>query len=197
MPQTHARTLVALSTLAALSLAVSARSIAPAPPSPAAPPAASALASTHAPQLRHAQAAALLAQLRSDLVDVRTHLERMRVLAIKSSNGLLSPAERAVLDMAFQQQVLALSQLAQTSHWNGIPLLAGSTGLVELQIDPALPQLLLFMLPDCTPMSLGVTSVNIASVANAADAMASCDTALDNVFTMLSDLRAAALTLGL
>lgn len=197
MPQTHARTLVALSTLAALSFAVPAGSIAPAPPSPAAPPAASAQVSAAAPQLRHAQAAALLAQLRSDLVDLRTHLSQMRLLVIKSLNGLLSQVERLALDAEFQQHLSQLQQLALASQSSGVQLLDGSQPSVELQIDPSLPQLLTLWLPDCTPMSLGIDWLDVTSTANAASAHVACDAALDVAESSLAATRAAALALGL
>lgn len=162
---------------------------------PAAPP--SHAVSIAPPRLRHAPAAALLTRLERDLSEVRGRVRAMRALAVASMNGLLTPAERIALDIEFQQHLFQLQQLALASQSGGVQLLDGSQPSVELQIDPALPQLLTLALPDCTPMSLSIDWLDVTSAANAASAYVLCDSALDVADSALAAARAAALALGL
>lgn len=204
-----AQLVAAVSTVAFLSSAAPARSNASAPSPAAMSVAHSCVVSTAvsltapvsalaaAPQLRHAQAAALLTRLERDLTAVRGRVRAMRALAVAAMNGLLTPAERAALDTEFQQHLFQLQQLALASQSSGVQLLDGSQPSVELQIDPALPQLLTLWLPDCRPMSLSIDWLDVTSAANAASAFVACDTALDVADSALAATRAAALGLGL
>lgn len=207
MPAMLAHIVAAVSTVAFLSFAEPARSSASAS-LPAAVADSRALSAAElaaapapllaaAPQLRHAQAAALLTRLERDLNEVRGRVRAMRALAAASMNGLLTPAERVALDTEFQQHLFQLQQLALASQSGGVHLLDGSQPSVELQIDPALPQLLTLALPDCTPMSLSIDWLDVTSAANAASAYVACDTALDVADSALAATRAAALALGL
>ncbi len=207
MPAMLAHLVAAVSTVAFLSFAAPARSNASASP-PAAIADSRALSAAElaaapapllaaAPQLRHAQAAALLTRLERDLSEVRGRVRAMRALAAASMNGLLTPAERNALDTEFQQHLFQLQQLALASQSSGVQLLDGSQPSVELQIDPALPQLLTLWLPDCRPLSLSIDWLNVASASSAASAFVGCDTALDVADSALAATRAAALALGL
>ncbi len=202
-----AQLVAAVSTVAFLSFAEPARSNASA--SPPATVAHSRIVSTAvsltapapllvaAPQLRHAQVAALLTRLERDLSEVRGRVRAMRALAAASMNGLLTPAGRVALDIEFQQHLFELYQLAHASQSSGVQLLDGSQPSVELQIDPSLPPLLTLALPDCRPMSLGIDWLDVTSASNAASAFVGCDTALDVADSALAATRAAALALGL
>jgi len=53
-------------------------------------------------------------------------LTRLRALAIEASNGALSTADRASLDVEFQQLVSEINRIALVTNYNGLHLLDGS-----------------------------------------------------------------------
>jgi len=149
------------------------------------------------PPLRHGEAAQVLERIRIDLWRIRGQLRAMRGLAIEASNGLLTPADRALLDVQFQARVRRIAEIAAASEVNGLPLLDGTHISVLLQVRPSRYALRLECLHDMRPMTLGIDSAAVFTVAHAASALVDCDSAFDSVCTALLLRRAAAQALGL
>ena len=61
-------------------------------------------------------------------------LQRMRELSIQAANGIYSDADRSTLDAEVQQLKLELDRIAESTTFNGQPLLDGSLGDVTLQV---------------------------------------------------------------
>ena len=62
--------------------------------------------------------------------EITSMLQRMSELAVQSSNSTYSSEQRGYLDQEFQQLKQEIVQIAETTEWNGIPLL-NSTGTTK------------------------------------------------------------------
>ncbi len=83
-------------------------------------------------------------------------LQRMRELAIQSSNGIYSDTDRATLDAEVQQLVQELDRIAETTAFNGQSLLDGSLGDVDLQVGSEANQTISFSIDAMSTDSLGL-----------------------------------------
>jgi len=85
--------------------------------------------------IRNANDGVSLIQTAEGALDETTNiLQRMRELSIQAANGIYSDADRSTLDAEVQQLKLELDRIAETTTFNGQPLLDGSLGDVTLQI---------------------------------------------------------------
>lgn len=85
-------------------------------------------------------------------------LQRMRELAIQSSNGIFSDTDRATLDAEVQQLVSELDRIAETTSFNGQSLLDGTLGEVDLQVGAEANQTISFSIAEVSTDSLGLGS---------------------------------------
>ena len=69
-----------------------------------------------------------------DLGAIGDILTRMRQLAVQSSNGMYSDADRGHLNSEFLALRTEIQRIASMSHYNGISLLSKSSGAITLQI---------------------------------------------------------------
>ena len=60
--------------------------------------------------------------------EITDMLQRMRELAVQAVNGTNADAQRADLDLEFQQLKQEIVRIADTTEWNGFPVLNGSAG---------------------------------------------------------------------
>jgi len=149
------------------------------------------------PPLRHGEAAQLLERMRIDLVRIRGHLRAMQGIAIEASNGLLTKADRALLDLRFRAQLQRIEDIVAASQVNGLPLLDGTHTYVLLQIRPARFAFRQEYLQVITPTSLGIEVADVTTVANGGIASTICRSAIDSVDYALFMRRAAVQALGL
>ncbi len=85
--------------------------------------------------IRNANDGISLIQTAEGALDETTNiLQRMRELSIQSANGIYSPADRANLDREVQQLKEELDRIAESTTFNGQPLLDGSLGDMLLQV---------------------------------------------------------------
>ncbi len=87
-------------------------------------------------------------------------LQRMRELAIQSSNGIYSDTDRATLDAEVQQLVAELDRISETTSFNGQKLLDGSLGDVDLQVGSEANQTISFSISEMSTSSLGLGSTS-------------------------------------
>jgi len=68
------------------------------------------------------------------LNEISSLLNRMRELSVQSANDTNSNADRETLDQELQQLVSEIDRIAQVTSFNGINLLDGSTGTLDIQV---------------------------------------------------------------
>lgn len=68
------------------------------------------------------------------LSEVTNMLVRLRELAIQTSSDTIGDRERALVDVEYQQLKEEIERVAQTTQFNGTPLLNGMGGVLEFQV---------------------------------------------------------------
>jgi flagellin len=85
--------------------------------------------------IRNANDGVSMIQTAEGALDETTNiLQRMRELAIQAANGIYSDADRSTLDAEVQQLKAELDRIAESTTFNGQPILDGSLGNVTLQV---------------------------------------------------------------
>ncbi|WP_439134332.1 flagellin N-terminal helical domain-containing protein [Pseudomaricurvus sp.] len=93
-------------------------------------------------------------------------LQRMRELSIQSANGIYSDADRSTLDAEVQQLKTELDRIAETTSFNGQPLLDGSLKDVDLQVGAMSNQVVSLEIGSFSTSSLGGSSGDIVGSAS-------------------------------
>ncbi|GAB1262032.1 flagellin N-terminal helical domain-containing protein [Aurantivibrio plasticivorans] len=90
-------------------------------------------------------------------------LQRMRELAIQSSNGIYTDTDRATLDAEVQQLVEELDRIAEQTTFNGQNLLDGSLNNIDLQVGSQANQTISLSVQamDAKTLGMGSTSVDL------------------------------------
>lgn len=104
-------------------------------------------------------------------------LQRMRELAVQSSNGIYTDTDRATLDAEVQQLVEELDRIAETTSFNGQNLLDGSLDNVDLQVGAEAGQTISFSIDatDTSSLGLGSTSADVSGDRITSDATTNID----------------------
>ncbi len=68
------------------------------------------------------------------LNEVTSMLTRLRELAVQSASDTIGDRERAYVDIEYQQLKEEIDRVAQTTQFNGTPLLNGQGGMLDIQI---------------------------------------------------------------
>ncbi len=92
------------------------------------------------------------------LDEVTNILQRMRELSIQSANGIYSEVDRATLDAEVQQLKSEIDRIANSTTFNGQPLLDGSLGDVALQVGSEANQTIDLSIQGFSTGSLGSSS---------------------------------------
>ena len=124
--------------------------------------------------------------------EVLGNLNRMRELAVQSANGTYSDSDRLIMDAEFQQLIIEIDRIADTTKFNDIQLLDGSQATVPIQVGIEEGELIDVPLADVTATTLGldVTDVDLTSLDNATDVLDGIDAAIDTVNSMRGNLGA-------
>lgn len=104
-------------------------------------------------------------------------LQRMRELAVQSANGTLNAADRQALQAEFDQIREELGRAAESTRFNGRPLL-NQAQQVNIQLGESGTAI---NLPDARPQTLGIDTLDISDPANALNALNGLDTALETL----------------
>lgn len=116
--------------------------------------------------VRNANDGISLIQTAEGALDETTNiLQRMRELAIQSSNGIYSDTDRATLDAEVQQLKAEIDRIAETTAFNGQNILDGSLGDVNLQVGSEANQTIGFNIQGFSASSLGGLSGDIVGEA--------------------------------
>lgn len=87
-------------------------------------------------------------------------LQRMRELAVQSSNGIYSNSDRKTLDAESKQLVSELNRIASTTSFNGQNLLDGKLGSVKLQVGAEANQSISVSIGAMDAKTLGLGSLS-------------------------------------
>src|SRR5688572_27053866 len=115
------------------------------------------------------------------LQEVSNNLSRMRELAVQAANGTLTATDRTTLDAEFQELVSEIDRIATQTTFNGLNLLDGSAASLDIQVGVNAGETINVALADATAATLGISSLDVSSVANANTAIAALDTAVDTI----------------
>lgn len=125
------------------------------------------------------------------MVEQSNMLQRMRELAVQSSNGTYSSDQRGYLNTEFSALITQINNIASQTTWNGQSLLTGTntnsisatSGAFEFQIGQAAEQTLTVNIGNMSSASSGlaVSGLSIATASWASSAITTIDTALDKI----------------
>jgi len=116
-------------------------------------------------------------------------LSRLRELASQSANGTVGTTERSYLDQEFVQLRSEIDRIASVTEFNGTALLSGAANTFTLQVGfkSGANNTLSLSLKDLDLASIGLSSVNVSSSANAQSALGNIDSAISAVASARAD----------
>jgi len=125
------------------------------------------------------------------LNEVNNSLVRMRELALQAANGTLATADRTVIDTEFQALILEIDRIATTTDFNGLPLLDGTNGSIDIQVGAGAGEVIEVGPVDTTIATLfaGAT-LDALSSTTANTALSAIDTAINSVTSVRGTLGA-------
>ncbi len=118
------------------------------------------------------------------LNEVSNILVRLRELAIQSSNGSASSADRNTIKEEFDSLVNEINRIAQSTEFNGIKLLDGSSSTVTFQVgintSVGIDTLNVTLTPALST-TLGLSTIDVGSGGNTSFAISRIDQAVNSV----------------
>jgi flagellin len=115
------------------------------------------------------------------LVETSNMLQRMRELAVQSSNGTYSPTQRGYLQTEFAALSTQIGKIASETLWNGTQLLA-ATATFTFQAGAVSGQTIAVTINPMTTAGLVITGgETVANVTGASQAITSLDAAINLV----------------
>ncbi|MFT4539838.1 MAG: flagellin [Planctomycetota bacterium] len=118
-------------------------------------------------------------------------LGRMRELAMAATNGTLSTTDRTTLNTEFTALSDEISRIADTTEFNGLSLLDGTTDSAAIQVGINSSQTITISMQTTTSSALGVSSLSVGTAAGANSALSAIDSAIDSVNTARGNLGAS------
>jgi flagellin len=128
-----------------------------------------------------------------DLAQIGNNLQRMRELAVQSANATNSTSDRAALDVEVQSLFAEIDRTANSSSFNGIPLLDGTFAAQDFQVGAnatANDKITVASIADSTTTGLALTGITVATALDANAALGLVDTAISTVNTSRANLGA-------
>jgi len=127
-------------------------------------------------------------------------LNRMRELAVQSSNGTLTNSDRSFLDTEFKSLISEMDRIADTTEFNGRKLLQGSASAgvsLQIGINNTTNDRITVSIANIKTSQLGATTTNalasqsLSTVTNAQDSLAVIDGAINSLSSARSKLGTA------
>jgi flagellin len=123
-------------------------------------------------------------------------LQRMRELAVQSSNGDLQAGDRSNIDTEYQSLSSEIDRISASTQFNGSSLLdgtAGTAGVVSFQvgIGTAASDKIAVTFSDFSTTGLGTNGGDVTTAANSQTAITKLDAALKTVSTQRATFGAA------
>jgi len=133
------------------------------------------------------------------LNEVSSILVRLRELAIQSSNGSVSDADKSTLNEEFGSLVAEVNRLGASTEFNGIKLLDGSSSSVSFQVGfgttAGIDTLAVSLSPSLST-SLSLDSLDIGSTGSTTTAITNIDSAINSISSLRGSLGAVQNRLG-
>lgn len=124
------------------------------------------------------------------LNETHSILQRMRELAVQSSNDTLQGTDRTQLQTEITGLISEISRISTATQFNGKNLLNGSFSAATFQIGANPNQTVAVAISDLSATALAVDAVDVGSKTAASAAMTALDTAIDSVSTARANLGA-------
>lgn len=144
--------------------------------------------------IRNANDGISLAQTAEGAMDeITTALQRIRVLAVQSQNGINSSSDRVALQKEVSALKTEISRISTTTQFGGVKLLDGkysSTFLVGANAGQTISVNLSRTGGGFGSSGLGINKLSISSVTGASAALASIDSAIKTIDSKRADLGA-------
>ena len=130
--------------------------------------------------------------------EVTNMLQRMRELAVQSSNDTYSSTDRSALQLEFDQLTEEISRISTNTRWNNMQVFAsGSAGIgsafaVSLQVGMHgnSSDTITVTLQSITASALSVSGLSLASHTSAAGVLSTIDSAIQTIDTFRANLGA-------
>lgn len=116
-------------------------------------------------------------------------LQRIRELAVQAANGTQSASNRSALNAEVRQMLQQIDDIALTTDFNGIRVLS-SVQRVTLQSGSQASQNLVVVVNGMKTNDLGISNVQVSSMASAVSAISTVDVALRSVSLLRSSFGA-------
>lgn len=116
-------------------------------------------------------------------------LQRIRELAVQAANGTQSVNNRAAINGEVKQLLQQIDSIALDTEFNGIRVLS-ATQTLTLQSGAMVSQVLTITVSGAKTNDLGISAVQVSSMASAVNAISTIDNALKSVTTLRSALGA-------
>ncbi len=130
------------------------------------------------------------------MAEVSNLLIRMRELGVQAASDTVGSNERGFLNVEFQQLLEEIDRIANSTKFNGVPLLNGKSSTFEIQIgtgnNPLVDRVTLFdpYKADINSVSLGINLANVQDKASAQNSLSSLDRGLNKVISIRAEFGA-------
>ena len=124
------------------------------------------------------------------LAETTNCLQRMRELAVQSSNDTNSDNDRTSLNAEFTQLIAEIGRIANDTSFNGQVLLDGTFAAAKFQVGAEAAQTITVSISAADATTLGVDGATVANFTGAQSAIGFIDTAIDTVDTVRGALGA-------
>ena len=132
------------------------------------------------------------------LVEQSNMLQRMRELAVQSSNGTYSSAQRTYLNTEFAQLLEQIDNTATETTWNGMSLLDATSlgglstvsGTFTFQVGQNADETIDVAISAMGQTGLLISGLSVSSASGASTAIDTIDTALDKINTQRATIGA-------
>ncbi len=137
---------------------------------------------------RNAQDGVSMVQVAEGAIgEVSNILIRMRELGVQAASDTVGPRERQFLELEFQQLMEEIDRIANSTEYNGVPLLNGNATSFEIQVgtrnNPLIDRIQLFdsYSADINIVALGINLASVADKASAQNTLTAIDKSLNKV----------------
>jgi len=130
------------------------------------------------------------------MAEVSNILIRLRELGVQASSDTVGNQERKFMNLEFQQLLEETDRIAQSTKFNGVPLLNGNSNVFEVQIgtgnNPLIDRVQLFdpLNADINTVSLGLNLANVADKMSAQNSLGALDNAIQKVTAVRAEFGA-------
>jgi flagellin len=133
------------------------------------------------------------------MVEQSNMLQRMRELAVQSSNGTYSSAQRGYLNTEFSKLIEQIDNIANQTTWNDQVLLNGTSnigingasGQFDFQVGATSGQTISVTIGVMTTTEFGFSGLSVSTASGASSAIATIGDALDDINTQRAKIGAA------